>query len=1127
MAVQTTFGVNILDDLRGTPKNDTFVAEASNSPQGSSALSGGDSANGLAGNDRLILTATDVSTLNAQGINTRSEVVGFVLNSIEELEIRAYDADGDGIKNGEVALGMMNVTGLQRVFSSTSTANVTLDMLPNRVDLNLTGNGGTGGTTFTLNYMDSVIDTPTPQTQKISLQGFGKPGSGNQGQINIDGVETFSLITSTKPSVIVLKGNEATNLQLNLATPLTLLDDVTSGTLNPPPLAALSNVTGTPNMPGALSIDLQRNTHSLSVITGRGSDQIFTGSGNDSLSVAAGDNWVNSGAGADTITAGDGNDVIQAGEGANSVSAGNGNNDINSGTGSDVITTGQGDDTIDAGGSINGMDKVDSGAGNDRVTLGTGINLALLGNGDDTVDLSAGDINKLDSVDGGAGMNTLRIQNIAAAANPANLVNIQNFQSLVFAAPTSGNLDMNAAGTGLSRVGIDTCTFEQGVNGETHLTQWVPGSTGALTVNLYHGTTTPGVALEFSAKQSATMNFNVTGDGSEDVSKLILNKVNNLALDLKPAPGTPARTAVILNTHDWISPDLTALTLTGTGSVTMGQMSSPLLKTITATSNDLTLSLNLVNATLPLKITTTGGADTLIAGSGKDFIDAGSGNNSVEASAGNDNLIAGSGQDTLDGGDGNDTIVAGAGDDWIIPGLGMDKIDGGEGNDTILFTYSGFASQGLTSADEVVGGDGQDQVVLMTGYADDVDLSDGVFDKWKGLETLDISAARDGDGNNLASAVSLGSIASERGLLSIITGTGNDKLMIQEFAHPLQVYLDSGDDTVNASKAPDSTLVIHANDTNLNLTDSLIASKGDQDELKITATGGTAKLDARGFEQITIVDGKDKNKDGFGDFSTAVELEDTVVAKGKVLKVDATALGGVTSKAGFTFNGGQETDGRFNLSASRGNDIVLTGAGNDTITGSGGADSLLSGAGDDWIVVTGSSANTLEGGTGKDILDASKASGNNTLKGDEEADTLTGGGGSDSLQGGPGKDVLIGGDGADHFIYSKTDIGSDNIDKIRDFKPRTDKIIFNGQAGNNGTSPTTGFNFKGNVESLAAVEASLTGSSAQNDGKLEAVFVTATETLWIDQDENAVLNDKDLQIVLNGITEFVGTDLGV
>ena len=91
---------------------------------------------------------------------------------------------------------------------------------------------------------------------------------------------------------------------------------------------------------------------------------------------------------------------------------------------------------------------------------------------------------------------------------------------------------------------------------------------------------------------------------------------------------------------------------------------------------------------------------------------------------------------------------------------------------------------------------------------------------------------------------------------------------------------------------------------------------------------------------------------------------------------------------------------------------VVTGAGNDRVTGSAAANMLTAG------------------------------SGNDTLSGQAGNDRLSGQAGNDRLHGGAGNDILSGGTGADQFLFS----AGGGTDRITDFADGIDRIVIDSGA---------------------------------------------------------------------------------
>ena len=134
-------------------------------------------------------------------------------------------------------------------------------------------------------------------------------------------------------------------------------------------------------------------------------------------------------------------------------------------------------------------------------------------------------------------------------------------------------------------------------------------------------------------------------------------------------------------------------------------------------------------------------------------------------------------------------------------------------------------------------------------------------------------------------------------------------------------------------------------------------------------------------------------------------------ADGGSVRVADMLDGQAVEELAFSAAPGTVHELRLGASASRGDDWIVGGAGNDDLDG---------GRGDDWIA----------GGDGDDIITGGRGSNADRLFGGAGDDNLIGRSGDDILNGGAGNDLLNGGRGDDLFVFTDGD-GADRFSSFR------------------------------------------------------------------------------------------------
>ncbi|WP_425070179.1 putative Ig domain-containing protein [Roseibium sp.] len=373
-----------------------------------------------------------------------------------------------------------------------------------------------------------------------------------------------------------------------------------------------------------------------------------------------------------------------------------------------------------------------------------------------------------------------------------------------------------------------------------------------------------------------------------------------------------------------------------------------------------------------------------------------------------------SGNDTLAGTDFADVVEAGDGDDVIEGSAGDDTIFGGAGNDQV--TYGG-------SAADVTVTENQDGTYTITSAAFGTDLLSGI-------ETLYFS------GENASYQLSA--------LVSVTGGTSN---------------LIEGTDGKETLEGTDG--------------DDILRAGGENDWIR-NSKGNDVLLGGDGYDQARFAGAASDyvfrwNKDGSFTATSAEYGVDTLHSingiwfsgEGKWYRTEDL----LPQHSSFrTFAG---TDSYEFIYASHGDDIVVAGAGNDTIQPLGGNDILFGGDGTDHLHLEGARADyefqwnpdgtiyVIHATDGVKILNGMEdvtfrgtgewstlealytdpdsrtvmvgTSGNETLTGTDLVDVIEAGSGDDVIDGGAGGDVLFGEAGSDTFVFQEGVTGHDTV----------------------------------------------------------------------------------------------------
>jgi len=266
-------------------------------------------------------------------------------------------------------------------------------------------------------------------------------------------------------------------------------------------------------------------------------------------------------------------------------------------------------------------------------------------------------------------------------------------------------------------------------------------------------------------------------------------------------------------------------------------------------------------------------------------------------------------------------------------------------------------------------------------------------------------------------------IISTTGNHLVYLGENNDIAYLEANSGNVQVFGDSGNDSIVAQNFGSDTLNGGADDDILRILNgsigqkSLIGGDGD-DSIYIEDSSGTAASQILPNTQVTV---------------SAGEGDDVITYTRGLFITDANDGGANDSKGGDILNINGQTVG-----GPGGMPLVLRDLSIQNIE----TVNFNYSGGNAVTFADGNNIKVVNGASGGDYLDASReTSAAYTLNGQGGADTLIGGAGADSIVGGAGEDLMTGNGGEDTFRWNDTTEGNDTIS---DFNPDIDKLSFHG-----------------------------------------------------------------------------------
>jgi Ca2+-binding RTX toxin-like protein len=501
-----------------------------------------------------------------------------------------------------------------------------------------------------------------------------------------------------------------------------------------------------------------------------------------------------------------------------------------------------------------------------------------------------------------------------------------------------------------------------------------------------------------------------------------------------PSSGTLTVFGDALNNNITLSRNAAGVILVNNGAVavvggTPTVANTALIQVFGLGGND-TITINEANGALP-RANIFGGTnnDTLTGGSGNDMLFGQAGNDTLLGKGGVDLVFGGTENDTLTGGDADDQVFGEGGDDRMIwnPGDDTDLNEGGAGSDTVEVNGGGGDEQFTTTANglrvrfdrvnpapfSIDIGTSENLILNANGGNDSFSATGNLaaliqitVDGGTGNDTIlgsnGIDLLRGGDGDDLVDGQQgndVGFLGAGDDVFQWDPGDGSDVVEGQDGTDTMLFNGSAGAEIFEAS----------ANGQRLRFTRNLgniVMDVDDVEAIDLKALGGTDTLTVNNLTGTDVVE-IDANLAGTIGGTAGDGAADVVIVNGTngADIVDVVGAGTSASVLGLPARvnvaNSEGANDSLVINALGGNDgvtattlpagvIKLTvdgGAGEERLLGSQGADVFLGGSEADFIF--GDNGNDLAlMGAGADVFQWDPGDGNDTLEGQDGADTM-------------------------------------------------------------------------------------------------------------------------------------------